>query len=266
MRTNLLSLRGRLTTATTTCRAAVRWFRVTNSHNNYAILRVHGPDRKGIVAAVSQVLDRYGAAITQSEHWTDMRQRLFFQRVQFMNINYHHDSHNSDGEELCVVPFTEPQKQGIVADLQRGAAANLQHHVNWRVRKPRLAIFVSKYDHCLWELLLRHEAGELDCDICAVISNHRVCQHVADTFGIPFHVFPVTADTKQAVEERQLQLLQALQVDLVVLARYMQVLSTHFLQNFPYDRILNIHHSFLPAFAGEFFHIIYHIIDREYTW
>ena len=113
---------------------------------------------------------------------------------------------------------------------------------------------VSKYDHCLWELLLRHQAHELlDCDLVAVVSNHDTLREVVDTFDIPYYVFKITPETKRTQEAAQLQLLQDLQVDLVILARYMQVLSNDFLQQFPFDRILNIHHSFLPAFAGRCF-------------
>lgn len=209
----------------------------------YATLRVHGPDAKGIVVSVSQVLDRYGAAITQSEHWTDVREGLFFQRVEFCPLT---------------PAFGEDQKRGIQRDLSAGIGPRLRHCINWRERVPRVAVFVSRSSHCLWELLLRHEAGELECDVVAVISNHDTLRSVAeDTFGIPFYVFPITAATKESQEAEQLRLLQdELQVDLIVLARYMQVLSSYFLDRFPYDRILNIHHSFLPAFTGESLAII----------
>ena len=106
---------------------------------------------------------------------------------------------------------------------------------------------VSKYDHCLWELLLRHSANELDMDIDVVISNHDLLRPVAETFNIPYHVIPITSSNKLEQEQKQLELLK--NVDCVVLARYMQILSHKFLQHFPH-RILNIHHSFLPAFSG----------------
>eukprot|EP00977_Amphora_coffeiformis_P018539 scaffold6566_cov125-Amphora_coffeaeformis.AAC.5 len=248
---HLLAFSGRQR-PTGSCMTVKRCFAGSNIiHKNsdgrhHAVLRVHGPDRKGIVAAVSQVLDRYGCAITQSEQWTDMNARLFFQRVEFTNSSSYYSSSASSFQE----GFSDEQQQCIHQGLQQ-ATFDLQHIVNWRQRKPRLAIFVSKYDHCLWELLLRHEAGELDCEIAMVISNHEALRYVATTFHIPFYAFRITADSKQAQEDLQIQLLKEMQVDLVVLARYMQVLSTHFLQNFPSDHILNIHHSFLPAFAGE---------------
>mmetsp|Transcript_13968 Transcript_13968/g.28525 ORF Transcript_13968/g.28525 Transcript_13968/m.28525 type:complete len:197 (-) Transcript_13968:279-869(-) len=112
-----------------------------------------------------------------------------------------------------------------------------------------MAIFVSKYDHCLWELLLRHRAGELPCNIEHIISNHDDLRPVADTFGVPYSVFPVTKETKSDQEQKQVQLLTEKNIDLVVLARYMQVLSPHFCNSYP-NRIINIHHSFLPAFMG----------------
>ena len=109
---------------------------------------------------------------------------------------------------------------------------------------------VSKVDHCLWELLLRHQAGELDCDICCILSNHKDLQNIAETFDIPFHVFNVTKETKMKAEEEQLKLLQeTYNVDLVILARYMQIISERFCDTFP-SKVINIHHSFLPAFIG----------------
>lgn len=113
-----------------------------------------------------------------------------------------------------------------------------------------MAIFVSKYDHCLWELLLRHRAGELECNIAFILSNHENLRHVADTFDIPYLVFPINKDNKSELEQQQLTLLQDNQIDLVVLARYMQILSENFLNTFSSHRIINIHHSFLPAFTG----------------
>lgn len=113
-----------------------------------------------------------------------------------------------------------------------------------------MAIFVSKYDHCLWELLLRHRAGELDCDIALIISNHESLRHVADTFGVPYLVFQIEKENRIEIERRQLEILHEHKIDLIVLARYMQILSEEFLNAFDSHRIINIHHSFLPAFKG----------------
>jgi formyltetrahydrofolate deformylase len=112
-----------------------------------------------------------------------------------------------------------------------------------------VAIFVSRHDHCLYDLLLRHRAGELHCDIPLVVSNHPDLRTIADQFGVEFHEFPLTRETKQQQEKCEMQLLAQRNIDLVVLARYMQILSADFINAYP-DRIINIHHSFLPAFVG----------------
>ena len=116
-------------------------------------------------------------------------------------------------------------------------------------RARRVAIFVSRYDHCLWDLLLRHRAGELSCEIPLIVSNHPDLATAVERHGIPFVVYSITPETKKEQERRELELLVEYRADLVVLARYMQILSPQFVDHFPY-RIINIHHSFLPAFVG----------------
>jgi formyltetrahydrofolate deformylase len=116
-------------------------------------------------------------------------------------------------------------------------------------KKIRTAIFVSKYNHCLYDLVLRNKEGELSTDICMIIGNHRDAESIAEYFSIPFYYFPIDKERKQAVEEEELRLLKENAVDLVILARYMQILSGDFVDAYK-DRIINIHHSFLPAFAG----------------
>ena len=113
----------------------------------------------------------------------------------------------------------------------------------------RVASFVSKTDHCLYDLLLRHRSGELRCEIPLIVSNHPELEPVAKQFGIDYHVFPVSEETKQAQEEREIELLRAHDIDLIVLARYMQIFGTQMMEAFPM-KIINIHHSFLPAFQG----------------
>ncbi len=126
-------------------------------------------------------------------------------------------------------------------------------NMRWRLAlsetRPKLAIFVSQYDHCLADLLYRHHSGELQCDIPVIISNHEQGQQLAEFYNIPFLYLPVTKETKAEVEQRQLALLREHNIDLVVLARYMQILSPDFVAQFP-ERIINVHHSFLPAFSG----------------
>jgi formyltetrahydrofolate deformylase len=192
-------------------------------------LRVSGPDSHGIVAACSQLLGRHGCNIVKSEQWTDRRDALFFQRVAFS----YDDSANKSACQAELMDVSEEFR--------------LETQLNWRDRRKKLGIMVSKYDHCLWELLLRHSAHELDADIEVVVSNHEDLRAVADTFKIPYHVVPITPEQKLEQESKQLELLK--DVDFVVLARYMQVLSENFLNQFP-NRIINIHHSFLPAFMG----------------
>lgn len=211
-----------------------------------ATLRVHGPDQKGILANVTSALDRHGCAISQSEQWTDTStdgDHLYFERLEFSHGLVDQQQKLSVEEEIAKICGQFEQK----------------YTLHWRgdqERLPQIAVFVSKYDHCLWELLLRHEARELPCDIAVIISNHKNLEFLANQFGIPYYFFPITADTKDQQEMEELKLLDSLtpQVDLIVLARYMQVLSPNFLKHFDHDpsrrRIINIHHSFLPAFSG----------------
>jgi len=198
-----------------------------------AVLRIHGPDKKGIVAAFSQLLYGHGCGIVHAEQSTDTAANLFFQRIAFDYSTMHTDR--------TAIEF------GIKEVCERFDMVN---HLNWNDEKKRVAIMVSKYDHCIWELLLRHRAGEIDCDISVIISNHEDLRHVADTFGIPYHVYKVTKDTKQQVEGEELKLLkEECNVDLVILARYMQIISDNFCNTFNHQ-VINIHHSFLPAFIG----------------
>ncbi len=197
-----------------------------------ATLLVTCPDRKGLVASLAQVLYGHGANILDSDQHSDPVAGQFFQRIRF------------DRAELRTDRTTLERSIDEVAQ---------RFEMAWRVsysdRRKRMAIFVSRLNHCLYDLVLRHRAGELDCDIPLVISNHDDLRPVADQFGLDFHLFPSTAETKRRQEDRELALLASLDIDLVVLARYMQVLSKRFVEQYP-SRIINIHHSFLPAFSG----------------
>ena len=190
------------------------------------------PDRPGIVAAVSRFLYASGANILESQQYsTDPFGGTFFVRVEF-----HRDGLTDHFDEMAAA----------FADLSDRFA------MRWRITRAaelkRMAIFVSKADHVLQELLWRVHSDELNADIEMVISNHRDLEDVVAPWGIPFHHVPVTKDDKAAAEAAQLKLLAG-QVDVVVLARYMQILSPAFLTEFT-DPIINIHHSFLPAFMG----------------
>jgi formyltetrahydrofolate deformylase len=191
------------------------------------------PDRPGIVAAISGLLFRHEANITELQQYsTDPFGGDFFLRIEF------HREDLVDG-----LP-------GIEDGLAAVAAAD--PGTRWRVAMPamrqRVAIFVSRADHALQELLWRTHAGELEMDVAMVVSNHLDLRDTVTSWGIPFHHVPVTADTRDEAERHAIALLAG-QVDLVVLARYMQILTPRFLSAYP-ERIINIHHSFLPAFVG----------------
>lgn len=197
-----------------------------------ATLLVSCRDQKGIVAALAQTLYGHGANILHADQHTDPVAEVFFQRIRF------------DLSELRT-------DRTALDHAIREVAERLD--MSWQLRDgnslPRVAIFVSKTDHCLYDLLLRHRAGELVCEIPLIVSNHPELGHVARQFAIPYHVFPVTAETKSAQEQREIALLDDEGIDLVVMARYMQILSGDFVDHFRH-RVINIHHSFLPAFQG----------------
>ncbi len=197
-----------------------------------ATLLISCPDRKGLVATIANFLMSYNANILHADQHQDDTENLFLMRVEW----------DLDGFTLPIDSFS--------AAFQPIAEEN---KMDWRLalsqQKPRMAIFVSKYEHCLVDLLHRWRIGELYCDIPLIISNHSDCQRIAEFNDIPFHVIPVTKDNKQEAEAAQWKLLQDANVDLIVLARYMQVLSHDFVLRYPH-RVINIHHSFLPAFDG----------------
>ena len=197
-----------------------------------ATLLVSCPDRRGIVAALAQVLYGHGANILDSDQHTDAEAGMFFQRLRF------------DLAELQTDKLTLERAIAEVA-----ARFSMSYRLVYAEVKKRVAIFVSRYDHCLYDLLLRHRSGELSCDIPLIVSNHPDLEPVARDFGVRFAHVPITPETKAAVERGEIELLVTERIDLVVLARYMQVLGPELVTAFE-GRILNIHHSFLPAFVG----------------
>jgi formyltetrahydrofolate deformylase len=199
---------------------------------NIATLLVSGPDRRGLVAALAQVLYGHGANILQADQYADRDAGQFFQRICF-------DPSDGHADRTAV-------EQAI---LEVAARLNLTFRLAYAERKKHVAIFVSRYGHCLYDLLWRHQLGELTCTIQAIIANHPDLEAVAKQFAIPFHFIPIPADDKRVAEARQLALLASYEVDLVVFARYMQIVSSEFLTRYE-NRIINIHHSFLPAFVG----------------
>ena len=199
---------------------------------NTAILLVTCPDQRGLVAAVAEFLYRHGANILHADQHVDIAAGLFFMRV-----------------EWALAGFDMP-----LADFKTAFAPLAEKHgLQWRLeesdRRQRVAIFASRYDHCLADLLYRHRAGELYCDIPLVISNHQDTRALVEFYDVPFHLIEVTPEGKGSAEAAQLALLEQHDVDLIVLARYMQILGPKFVARYP-ARIINIHHSFLPAFLG----------------
>jgi formyltetrahydrofolate deformylase len=197
-----------------------------------ATLLVCCPDRKGLVAALAQLLYGHGANIIDADQHTDPVAGQFFQRIKFDLSELHTD---------------RTSLETAIAEVAS------RFSMEWRIanghHRSKTAIFVSKYDHCLYDLLLRQRGGELSTEIPMIISNHPELEPVAQQFGIPFHHLPITKETKRAQETKALELLREADVDLVVLARYMQILTDDFLKSYE-GQVINIHHSFLPAFMG----------------
>jgi formyltetrahydrofolate deformylase len=196
-----------------------------------ATLLLSCPDQKGLVAKLANFVYSNGGNIIHADHHTDFAAGLFLSRIEWQ-----------------LEGFNLPR------DLIGPAFGAIAHHLhaNWQLHfsdaVPRLAIWVSKQDHCLTDLLWRQRAGELNAEVALIISNHENLGAIADQFHIDYHYIPITKETRSQHERKQLELLQQYQIDLVVLAKYMQILSAEFVANFP--QIINIHHSFLPAFAG----------------
>jgi formyltetrahydrofolate deformylase len=200
-----------------------------------ATLLIDCPDQRGIVAAVSEFLYRHGANIVHADQHQDAELKLFFMRVEWELDGFTLPLDGRDGFDAAFAEIAT--RFAMKVRLERSS------------RRPRLALFVSKYDHCLADLLYRWHAGELACDVVAVVGNHTDAEPLAKFHGVPFHHIAVDAKNKAAAETEQLALLRREHVDLVVLARYMQVLSPRFVAEYP-QRIINVHHSFLPAFVG----------------
>jgi formyltetrahydrofolate deformylase len=197
---------------------------------NTAVLLIDCPDRKGLVATVASMLYQRGANIIHADQHQDHEGGLFFMRVEWGL-----DGFDVDAFQREFAPVAE----------------GLQ--MRWRValmaQRPRVAVFVSQHLHCLVDILHRQQMGELDCSIPLVIGNHPDAEAHAHFYGVDFRHIPVTPETRDAAEKEQLRFLQDAGIDLVVLARYMQILSPEFVARFPL-RMINVHHSFLPAFMG----------------
>jgi formyltetrahydrofolate deformylase len=199
---------------------------------NTAVLLIRCPDRKGLDAAIADFVYWHNGDILHFEQHQAGTERFYLARVEW----------DLTGFEFDLKEF--PQRFSSIAE---------QFSIQWRITtssyRPRVAIFVSKFDHCLVDLLYRQRIGELACEIPLIISNHPDAKRHADFHGIPYHVIPVTKENKPEAERKEAELLSENSIDLIVLARYMQVLSSDFIRHYP-QQIINIHHSFLPAFIG----------------
>ncbi len=198
-----------------------------------AILLIHCPDKQGILATVTEFLNKNRGNILYLGQHVDRKEKIFYMRVEW---------------EL--EKFTIPKdKIGEYFDTLIGSKLDMKWTLNFSENIPKMALFVSKMPHALFDILARYTAGEWDVEIPLIISNHETLKPVADRFGIEFHHFAITKENKAEQEAAELELLRKNSIDFVVLARYMQILSSDFVKNYP-DKVINIHHSFLPAFAG----------------
>ena len=204
---------------------------------NSAILLVSCPDAKGEVATIADFVYRHNGNILHADEHADEESGLFLMRVEFDPKDF-----DIDLSDIDLADFSK-HFSPIAAKFQ----------MTWRLaqssHRPRMIILVSKYDHCLVDLLYRHQSGELACEIPLIISNHPDNQAIADFYKIPYSVIEMSKDNKRQAEEQIQKLIEDHRADFMVLARYMQILSNDFVNRYP-QRIINIHHSFLPAFIG----------------
>jgi len=205
-----------------------------------AVLLMDCPDRKGLVARVSGLLYEWGANILHADQHQDHDLGLFFMRVEWA---LNGDNSGAEGSPRFDLAGFEKAFAPLAAEL------DMHWKLSASAQRPRVALFCSQYLHCMADLLHRWRSGELDCEIPVIVSNHREVENLAAFYGIPFEHVSVTAATRAEAEIRQLALLAQHKVDLVVLARYMQILSPGFVARYP-AAIINVHHSFLPAFTG----------------
>jgi len=205
----------------------------TPSTKETAILLIHCPDQKGILAAVTQFLNENKGNIIYLDQNVDRAESIFFMRVEWEL-------------DLFAIP---KEKIAEYFETLFAKKFNLQFTLHFSNERPRMALFVSKMSHCMFDILARYMAAEWVVDIPLIVSNHNELKPIADRFGIEFYCFPKNGSNKEEQEAKEIALLREKKIDLIVLGRYMQVLSDKFVSHFP-NQIINIHHSFLPAFAG----------------
>ena len=197
------------------------------------ILNINCPDQKGIIATVTNFIHQKSGNIVYIDQYVDRENKLFFMRLEceFMNGNF-------SKEEFSTALDTSIAKQ-----------YNREYDLYDKDYRPKMALFVSKYDHCLYDILARYQSKELAVDIPFILSNHIDLASIAERFDIPFYHVPITKENKNEAESRQLEILKHHKVECIVLARYMQIISPKLIKAFT-NKIINIHHSFLPAFPG----------------
>ena len=198
-----------------------------------ATMLIHCPDEKGIILSVTNFISRNNGNIVDLDQYVDSERKTFFMRVEWTLNDF------------------SIQRENISTQFDSSLAVKyqMQHTIYFKDEKIRMALMVSKMDHCFNDILSRHKSGEWNVEIPLIISNHPDMQETADRFGIPYYYIPVSKQNKVEQEKKKLQLLSEHNIEFVVLARYMQILSEDFIKDYP-NKIINIHHSFLPAFPG----------------
>ena len=195
-------------------------------------IRIHCPDKKGIISETTNFLQNEGGNIVYLDQFVDRENNIFFMRIEVVLK-----------EDFSETAFKQKFDQEIAIVHQ------MSYEINDSLKKVKMGVFVSKYNHCLYDILARYQAGDWNVEIPFIVSNHQDLEAVAKQFNIPYFHIPITKETKREAEKKQLQLLKDFEVDFIVLARYMQIIPSEMIQAFP-NKIINIHHSFLPAFAG----------------
>ncbi len=198
-----------------------------------ATLLIYCEDRPGIISAVTDFIHKHEGNIIYIEQYVDAEEKVFFMRVQWELEGF----------------IISPDKIDTVFKESLAKKFNMTYYLHFSNERLRMAIFVSKLPHCLYDILSRCEFGEWPVDIPIIISNHETLKPVAEKFNIEFRLFPINPENKRGQEENEIKLLNDLNIDFIVLARYMQILTDDFIHAFP-EKIINIHHSFLPAFPG----------------
>ena len=204
-----------------------------NTNKNTAVLLLHCPDKQGIIASVTEFININKGNIIYLDQHVDKVEKIFFMRVEWELDNF-----------LIPTEKINEYFQTLLANKYE-----MEFQIHFQNQKPRMALFVSKQAHCMYDLLAHYEAGDWNVEIPLIISNHPDLEHVAKKFNIPYYYFPITKENKEEQEAKEMALLKEYNITFSVLAKYMQIISPEFIKAYP-NNIINIHHSFLPAFVG----------------